>query len=272
MFHTRAFLAALVLAPLIAMTGVSPAMAQESPISGRIIQGWTLPDGRMVAGLDLQLQPGWKTYWRAPGDAGIPPQFDWSRARNVGRIDITWPTPHVFHQNGMRSIGYKDHVVIPLHIQPKAPGRSVRLRGEMDLGVCSDICVPHRLDFDTTLDAAPVKPVPTLAAALAQAPFSRREAGVVTATCALRPLDDGMEVTVRVQVPSSGGTEVAVIEPNIPDVWTSEAQTTRQGNVLSATAQMMHNSGRPFAVNRSAMRITILGSKHAVDIQGCTAG
>ena len=139
MFHTRAFLAALVLAPLIAMTGVSPAMAQESPISGRIIQGWTLPDGRMVAGLDLQLQPGWKTYWRAPGDAGIPPQFDWSRARNVGRIDITWPTPHVFHQNGMRSIGYKDHVVIPLHIQQgtgplRAPARrngSGRLLGHL---------------------------------------------------------------------------------------------------------------------------------------------
>jgi len=148
----------------------------------------------------------------------------------------------------------------------------VRLRGQMDLGVCSDICIPHRIDFDTTLDAAPDTPVPNIAAALAETPFSAREAGVVAATCTLRPITDGMEVTVRVQMPPSGGAEVAVIEPNIPDVWTSEAETSRSGNWLSATAQMMHNTARPFAINRSAVRITVLGSKHAVDIQGCTAG
>jgi DsbC/DsbD-like thiol-disulfide interchange protein len=271
MIHTRSFLAALLLAPLAAFIGAPPVVAQDDVITGRVIQGWTLPDGRLVAGIDLQLKQGWKTYWRSPGDAGIPPQFDWSRARNVGSVAITWPTPHVFQQNGMRSIGYKGHVVIPLHIQPRSVGRPVRLRGEMDLGVCSDVCVPHRIDFDTTLDAAASTPVPALAAALAQAPFSRREAGVVAATCALRPLTNGMEVTVRVQMPSSGGAEVAVIEPNIPDVWTSEAETNRSGNWLSATSQMMHTSGRPFAVNRSAMRITVLGSRHAVDIQGCTA-
>ncbi|MCR8826084.1 protein-disulfide reductase DsbD domain-containing protein [Pseudosulfitobacter koreensis] len=268
MKRTRSLIAALMLA---ALGGLSPAMAQDDPISGQVIQGWTLPDGRLVAGLDLQLKPGWKTYWRSPGDAGIPPQFDWSRARNVGSVAITWPTPHVFHQNGMRSIGYKDRVVIPLHIQPRSPGQPVRMRMQMDLGVCSEICVPYQLDFDTTLDAAAVKPVPTLAAALAQSPFSRREAGVVAATCALRPVAGGMEVTVRVQMPSSGGAEVAVIEPNIPDVWTSEAETTRSGGWITATAQMLHTAGHPFAVNRSAMRITVLGSQHAVDIQGCTA-
>ncbi len=269
MSQTRSLIAAFMLA---AFGGLSPAVAQDDPISGRVIQGWTLPDGRMVTGIDLHLKPGWKTYWRSPGDAGIPPHFDWSRARNIGSVAITWPTPHVFHQNGMRSIGYKDRVVIPLHIQPRSPGQPVRFRVQMDLGVCSDICIPHRIDFDTTLDAAPVKPVPTLAAALAQTPFSRGEAGVAAATCALRPITDGMEVTVRVQMPSSGGAEIAVIEPNIPEVWTSEAETSRSGNWVTATSQMLHNTGRPFAVNRSAMRITILGSNHAVDIQGCTAG
>lgn len=272
MIRTLSLFAALILAPLAALSGATAVLAQDMPITGRVVQGWTLPDGRMVAGIDLHLKPGWKTYWRSPGDAGIPPQFDWTRARNVGSVAITWPTPHVFHQNGMRSIGYKGHVMIPLHIQPRVPGRPVRLRGQMDLGVCSDICIPHRIDFDTTLDAAPDTPVPNIAAALAETPFSAREAGVVAATCTLRPITDGMEVTVRVQMPPSGGAEVAVIEPNIPDVWTSEAETSRSGNWLSATAQMMHNTARPFAINRSAVRITVLGSKHAVDIQGCTAG
>lgn len=254
-----------------ALATASSAQTLDAPVTADVVQGWQLADGRRVAALRLTLDPGWKTYWRAPGDAGIPPQFDWSRARNLEGVAITWPQPKVFHNGGMRSVGYKDTLVIPLNIVPKRADKPVRLKVRMDIGICSDICAPFTLNFDAVLDTNSTKPVPAIAAAMASAPFTAREAGVRSATCRITPLDDGLQIEARVAVPSTGGTEHAVIEAQ-PGIWVSEPKTRRDGGQLIATAQMMHSSGTAFSLDRSDVRITILGSSHSVDIQGCTAG
>ena len=61
---------------------------------------------------------GWKTYWRMPGDAGIPPQFDWSGSQNVKSVEVLWPAPQRFIDSGGETVGYKDRVVFPLRIVP----------------------------------------------------------------------------------------------------------------------------------------------------------
>ena len=251
----------------------TPALAQSlnAPVTAEVIQGWQLTDGRHVAALHLVLEPGWKTYWRAPGDAGIPPQFDWTRARNIDSVQVTWPQPQVFHDSGMRSIGYKNQLVIPLHIAPKRAGKPVRLKMRMDLGICADVCAPYTLDFDAVLDQGTTKPVPVIASALASAPYSATEAGVRSAKCRITPTDDGLQIEARVQVKSAGGTEHAVIEAQ-PGIWVSEPATRREGGELIAVSQMMHATGGAFSLDRSDVRITILGSSHSVDIRGCTAG
>lgn len=267
-------LRALTLA-LVGLLLALPAQARDpfdDPVTARVIPGWTLPDGRQMAALELVLDPGWKTYWRSPGDAGIPPQFDWSASRNLSNVQVTWPTPKVFHQNGMRSIGYTDRVIVPLTISARKAGKPVRLRGDMILGVCADVCMPHRLKFDAMLSPGDTRPVPAIAAALAQTPYSPSEAGVKAATCRLTPTGDGMKIEVRVQMPSAGGREVAVIEPGLPGIWISESDTSRSGDWIVAASEMIHDSDAAFSINRSAVRITILGQSHAVDIQGCTPG
>ena len=246
--------------------------AYANPVKSEVLQGWDLPDGRRVAALRLTLAPGWKTYWRSPGDAGIPPSFDWSLARNLAGVAITWPTPSVYVDNGMRSIGYSGQVVIPLHVTPNRAGKPVRLHGTMALGVCADVCIPHEIDFDTLLDAPDASPTPAIVAAMADVPYSASEASVASATCRLRPLEDGMEIEAQVTLPHTGGTEVAVIETGTPGLWISEARTTRQGNTLIAVSEMMHASGNAFGIDRSDVRITILGGNYAVDVKGCSAG
>ena len=149
MTRTRFSIAAF--AALIAL----PVQAQDrfgEPVTAEILSGWTLPDGRRMAGLRLTLEPGWKTYWRVPGDAGIPPHFDWNDAKNVQNVAVTWPTPKVFYDYGIRSLGYEHSVMLPLAISPQAQGDTIHLRGTMRLGICSDICVPYQLDLDTVLD------------------------------------------------------------------------------------------------------------------------
>lgn len=265
---------ALPAALAIALTGL-PAQSQDrygTPVTSEVLQGWDLPDGRRVAALRLTLAPGWKTYWRSPGDAGIPPAFDWSRARNLNHVAITWPTPSVYEQYGMRSIGYSGQVVIPMHVTPSRADKPVRLQGKMALGVCEEVCIPYEIDFDTWLDTPDAAPTPAIVAAMADVPYSASEADVAAATCQLRPLDDGMEIEARVTLPHTGGTEVAVIETGTPGLWISEAETMRQGNTLIAVSQMMHHSGAAFGIDRSDVRITILGGDYAVDVKGCTAG
>jgi DsbC/DsbD-like thiol-disulfide interchange protein len=246
--------------------------AFDDVITAEVLPGWTLADGSRMAGLRITLAPGWKTYWRAPGDAGIPPQFDWSGSRNLGTVELTWPQPRVFHENGMRSIGYKEQVVIPLHIAPKSAGKPVRIKGRMDLGVCSDICMPHTLKFNATLEGDAAQPTPAIAAAMASAPYSAKEAKVRKSTCAISPTAQGMKVEARITMPSAGGREVAVIESGVSGVWVSEPEVTRTGGDIVAVSSMIHPDGGPFSLNRSAIRITVLGANYAVDIKGCTAG
>ncbi|MGI9370671.1 MAG: protein-disulfide reductase DsbD domain-containing protein, partial [Ruegeria sp.] len=141
-------------AMIFCLAATVPAHAEDADgiVSLDILDGGLTPDGTYIGAIRLSLADGWKTYWRAPGDAGIPPQFDWKGSGNVADVSITWPSPHVFDQNGVRSIGYKDQLVLPVEITPKNPAKSVRLQGTMDLGVCKDVCVPRVLDFDHTLD------------------------------------------------------------------------------------------------------------------------
>ncbi len=241
----------------------------EGALSHRILPGWIDGDGTRMAGLELTLAPGWKTYWRSPGDAGIPPAFDWRGARNLDGVEVYWPTPKVFWQSGMRSVGYENRVVLPLKIAPNRAGRDIRLRGDVSLGICSDICIPAQISVDAVLPAEANTRTPAIAAAMASVPYTESEAGVTSASCDLRPTSDGLIVTARVDMPTAGGSEQAVIETHDPAVWVSDPETTRQGGQLQITAEMMHSTETTLMVDRSRIRITVIGGRYAVDIQGC---
>lgn len=241
------------------------------PVRIEVLDGGMTPRGTYQAALRLTLADGWKTYWRAPGDAGIPPQFDWRRSRNVGDVTITWPAPAVFDQNGLRSIGYSDELVLPVEIAPQQAGKPVRLAGVMDLGVCKDVCLPSSLRFDHRLDAGAARN-PAIVAALAQRPYTATEAGVRRSVCRLSPTADGLRIEARITMPSAGGREYAVIEPGDPRLWASETATGRDGGTLIATGDLVSPDGGGFALDRSKIRITVLGRDRAVDIQGCLPG
>lgn len=248
-----------------------PAAATEV-IRGEILQGWVRPDGNRVAGIRMTIAPGWKTYWRAPGDLGIPPTFDWSGSSNLSGVVIEWPTPTVFREKNLTTIGYKDQIILPIVINVPQKGAPVMLDTKIELGVCSDICVPAELHLKGLLDTDATRADPSIAASLAQRPFSAKEGGVAKATCALSMMDGDLELHAAITLPHSGGQELVVIETGQPEIWVSEADTTRQGNTLNARVDMAHANGGPIALDRSNIRITVLGSKHAVDIVGCTPG
>jgi len=263
--HALALVSALVASPALAMEDMDQIIQIE------VIEGGTTRDGTVLGGLRLTLAPGWKTYWRSPGDAGIPPLFSFAGSENVENIGITWPAPDVFDQNGLTTIGYAQEVVLPLHITPRDASAPLHLNGNVELGICKDVCIPGHLNFAGNLmpDAARS---PAIAAAIASRPYSPREAGVEQRHCSVAPgANGGLELTATINMPSAGGDETVVFEPGDPMIWASQADVTRQGNQLVARSELLHPDGA-FAFDRSALRITVLGDNHAVDIHGCEAG
>ncbi len=244
------------------------AMDPSRVMTGKVLPGWQTAEGTRMVALQVDLAPGWKTYWRAPGEAGIPPQFDWAGSRNLGSVRLHWPRPVVFDQNGMRSIGYVGRMVLPMELTARQAGQPIELRAQVDLGVCEDICVPVTLDLSAKLDGAG-SPDPVINAALADRPAPARSAGLSGARCAVEPIRDGLRVTAELDIPALGGDELAVLELPGRDVWVSEAATRRSGGRVTATADMVPPEAAPFSLDRSKIRITLIGAGKAVDLTGC---
>lgn len=99
-------------------------------------------DGALRAGLVIALAPGWKTYWRYPGEAGVPPRFDFSASTNVKAVHVAWPAPVRFVEDGVTSIGYTHDVVFPLRVEAAEPGKPMVLRVRADYAVCEKLCLP----------------------------------------------------------------------------------------------------------------------------------
>jgi len=130
----------------------APARAQDdaSPWDGnahsaiRLIAAGSSPStGAMPqAGLEIRLAPGWSTYWRYPGDAGVPPRFDFSGSTNVAQVTVSWPAPKELSEAESRSIGYTDNVIFPLRITPRDTHKPVALVLKVDYAVCGQLCIP----------------------------------------------------------------------------------------------------------------------------------
>jgi DsbC/DsbD-like thiol-disulfide interchange protein len=97
----------------------------------------------LLGGIAVQLDPGWKTYWRTSGDSGVPPRFDFSKSDNVEAVTVLWPAPTKFDDGaGGFSLGYHNQVVLPLRIVPKSTDKPVTLRADINYAVCEKICIP----------------------------------------------------------------------------------------------------------------------------------
>jgi DsbC/DsbD-like thiol-disulfide interchange protein len=96
-----------------------------------------------MGGIALQLQQGWKTYWRTPGDSGVPPRFDFSKSENIEAVTVLWPAPMKFDDGaGGYSLGYRNQTVLPLRIVAKNADKPVTLRADINYAVCEKLCIP----------------------------------------------------------------------------------------------------------------------------------
>jgi len=127
-------------------------------------------EGALRAGVEIKLAPGWKTYWRYPGDSGVPPRFDFSQSSNVKSVSVAFPAPHRFSDPSGNTIGYKDGVILTVRIEPTIPGQPVLLKLKLDYAVCERLCIPVEAAAELALSAGPSTLDGALAAAEQRVP------------------------------------------------------------------------------------------------------
>ena len=123
------------------------------------------------AGIEIRLDPGWKTYWRYPGDSGVPPMLDFAGSENVKSVIALWPAPERFADGaGGYSIGYHGDLVLPLQIIPNDAAKPSSLHVKLGYAVCGKLCVPAEAQHTLTLSGKAGTEEPALAAAEARVP------------------------------------------------------------------------------------------------------
>jgi DsbC/DsbD-like thiol-disulfide interchange protein len=155
--------AALATATMLAGQGTGeaaglPGRAYEAPHTRiRLLTGGTLEQNGtnlLLAGIEISMEAGWKTYWRTPGE-GIAPSFSWDESANLKDVRVLWPAPIRFSEAGSASIGYAGRVLLPLVITAQDAAKPVSLSLAVAYGVCKDICMPVEAQLSLDMDTPP---------------------------------------------------------------------------------------------------------------------
>ncbi len=243
----------------------------ESFVRVTLLPGRAEPGGVRMAGLVLDVAPEWKTYWRNPGAAGIPPQFDWSGSRNLGAVEVFWPRPSFFESFGLTTLGYSGRVVFPVRLVPERPEQAMEIGLGLALGVCREICVLEETTAAMRIEpGAPETGAALVAMAEREVPRPGSEMGLTGATCrisgagAKRRFDAMLDFTQALRDP------VVILEG--PDLtwFTGVETTTESGRSLhvGATLSLLDET---IWIDRSQIRMTVLAGDFAADVKGCTA-
>jgi DsbC/DsbD-like thiol-disulfide interchange protein len=236
----------------------------------RLLNGWQLPDGSMQAALEFDLNPGWKTYWRAPGPNGIPPSFDWLGSGNIGAIDIAWPTPHLVGAEGAEAVGYTGKTIIPIRFTPATDG-PMRVALYLEFGVCADICIPASLSILHPLDPTQTEGRAAITAALHDVPHDGMRGGVSRFTCSIMPAATGYDVQADLRLSQTATAPYVVIEYDDANSWILGATSAAQGRNLRAQGQIRFMGGSGM-IQRDRLRMTVLADGNAWELSGCPAG
>lgn len=219
----RSIGAALIAGGIVAISGATARATDESPWNEdvrsaiRLISGTNKNgDAHLRAGVEIKMQPGWKTYWRYPGDSGVPPHFDFSGSENLKAATVLYPAPHLFTDETGQTLGYKDSVIFPLVVSPLEPGKPVQLRLKIDYAVCEKLCVPAEGHAELTLSASDSALDSALAAAEARVP---KQVTAAQLGLTVRRVPDEKKPLVAVDMGSPNGSPIELFAEGPTPQW-----------------------------------------------------
>ena len=221
----------------------------------------------LLGGIAFQLQPGWKTYWRTPGDSGVPPRFDFSKSENIEAVTILWPAPTKFDDGaGGHSLGYHDQVVLPLRIVAKNADKPVTLRAAVNYAVCEKLCIPVEADAELPFTSVASTEDSALFAALDTVPKPANVGDPNPLTIRDVKRDGKSTVLVDVAAPPESGAINLFVEGPTPD-WGLPVPTLVEHGPPGVKRFSFELDGVPPGVNPegAALKFTLVGGDHSYE-------
>ena len=252
---------------------VGSSVFSQSPIIGLksvdIIRGWRQSDDIHIAAINIKLEDGWKTYWRVPGIGGIAPILNWEKSKNIKNISQIWPTPNIYNEYGLQTIGYKDELLLPLQIQPIDKKQPIHLSITIDFGICSDVCVPIQTSVEEKLPERTSFGKKNILDTLEKTILSGNKSLFKIVKCNIIPIKDGFEVNAFFEgLTSFDKDTLGVVEyPVKQNGWINQKPSKISSNQLSVRATV-YNKPIHF-IDRSDLTLTIFTKNKAFEFDGC---
>lgn len=202
--------------------------------------------------LEVNLEGEWKTYWRSPGEGGVPPILDWSQSSNISGLDWQWPTPAFYETSGVMTLGYKHNVVFPMLLTFDDINQPIHFSGKLTLPTCTNICV--LTDYD--LDLAPISLAGIKTDSNAQHLYQQGLSKVPTKSTLTQVVAASFDVdsqSLQLQISHQGGWEnpqILVDGEQITDDYLSQADLTINGNIVTASYQVSNWLGKTDLVGK----------------------
>lgn len=231
----------------------------------RLIRGGTDEAGRDLAGLVIELDEGWHTYWRSPGALGLPPTFNWEGSTNIRGVNVEWPIPQHIVDGDYETFGYEDRVVLPLLVTREDAAVPAHLNLAIGYAVCETVCIPTLGFVAMTLpaddeSAPPRNFVRHISEALDRVPAGDlAAAGLEVGQPRLEPRQDGRRLAFSVTSDHHLRDPLVILEgPKGMRFGRPELRLTRRGRHLEVSV--------PF--DREADSVVPLGAAIAVTFAG----
>ncbi|HEX7566001.1 MAG TPA: protein-disulfide reductase DsbD domain-containing protein [Bradyrhizobium sp.] len=221
----------------------------------------------LLGGIAFQLQPGWKTYWRTPGDSGVPPRFDFSKSENIEAVTVLWPAPMKFDDGaGGHSLGYHDQVVLPLRIVAKNTDKPVTLRAAVNYAVCDKLCVPVEADVELAFTSVASTEDGALFAALDTVPKPANVGDPHPLTIRDIKREGKSAVLVDVVAPSEAGNINLFVEGPTPD-WALPVPKLLEHSPPGVKRFTFELDGLPPDTNPegAALKLTLVGGERSYE-------
>jgi DsbC/DsbD-like thiol-disulfide interchange protein len=232
MFMLLSRMQALFLSAAISCCGLASARAQEAASAwsaapksaARLIAAPGGSEGAYSAGIEIKLAPETITYWRSPGESGVPPVFDFSHSSNLRNADVSFPAPKRINEGGSEVFGYDRDVVLPIRVVPQARTKPVDLVLDLDYAACEKICLPVHAKLQLALPATEGGETQALAAAEASVP-RKLSSDEIAHEIAITPVADTDKPTWRL---TWRGPPALDLFAEVPDLFFAE--TKRSGD------------------------------------------
>jgi len=252
----------LVLPATAAQPGFGP-WSKGAEARVRLVAAGVGEDGRLAGGIEIMLEPGWWTYWRTPGAAGIPPVIDLSASQNLGPVEVSFPLPQRHDDGYGVSNVYEGGVLLPFSAAVPDPGAPVELRLSLGLGVCEEVCIPEHVEASLSLPAGTHDRVAaaTLAGARAQVPGPPRP-GVLSVESARRDGGTEKRPVFEIAVTAPPDAEIFVEGPGDWFPGLPERLAEAGDGVYRVTFDRL---GAKTPIEGASLRVTLIADGDAVE-------